>query len=293
MRHDQLFKAVLQNCFEDFMRLFYPDVAERLDFETLRFLEKELFTDFPEGSRREADVVAEVRTREGDPEIVLVHVEVQSRSERDFARRMFRYYAALSLRYPLPVFPVVLYLRGGSGLTEEVYRVALFDREVLRFCFQSVGLAHLDAQEYLEESPLGAALAALMDRSKATSPPELRVEMMSRVLSGGFDEARKELLVNVIESYFGLSETETVRYRELVSRKESRKMEDIDMRGLTWAGEIELKAKSDTLLRQLAKKFGPLSDMTVEKVHTIELEDLDAYLERVVTASSLEEMELA
>jgi len=117
MRHDQLFKAVLQNCFDDFLKLFYPDVAERLDFATLRFLEKELFTDFPEGSRREADVVAEVKTRDGDPELVLVHVEVQSRSERDFGRRMFRYYMALLLRYSAPVFPVVLFLHGGSGLS--------------------------------------------------------------------------------------------------------------------------------------------------------------------------------
>ena len=76
MRHDQLFKAVLQNCFDDFLKLFYPDVAERLDFATLRFLEKELFTDFPEGSRREADIVAEVKTHDGDPEIILVHVEL-------------------------------------------------------------------------------------------------------------------------------------------------------------------------------------------------------------------------
>ena len=34
-----------------------PDVAARLDFTTLEFLDKELFTDFPEGSVREADVV--------------------------------------------------------------------------------------------------------------------------------------------------------------------------------------------------------------------------------------------
>ena len=40
------------------MELFFPDVCERLDFSTLRILEKELFTDFPGGSLREPDVVA-------------------------------------------------------------------------------------------------------------------------------------------------------------------------------------------------------------------------------------------
>ena len=155
MRHDQLFKAVLQNCFDDFLKLFYPDVAERLDFETLRFLEKELFTDFPEGSRREADIVAEVKTHDGDPEIVLVHVEVQARTRGDFARRMFQYYATLWLRHSIPIFPIVIYVRGGYGLTEEVYRQELLGLEQLRFRFASVGLARLDPREYLGESPLG------------------------------------------------------------------------------------------------------------------------------------------
>ncbi len=293
MRHDQLFKAVLQNCFDDFLKLFYPDVAERLDFATLRFLEKELFTDFPEGSRREADIVAEVKTHDGDPELVLVHVEVQSRSERDFGRRMFRYYMALLLRYSAPVFPVVLYLHGGSGLSEEEYRVTVFGREVHRFCYQSIGLAHLDPREYLGESPLGAALAALMDRRKTRAPLELRVEMLTRVSQSALDDARKALLVNVIESYFRLTATEAVRYEQLIPGKENRNMEDTELSALSWASEIELKAKSDLLLKQLTKKFGPLPDGTAEKVHAIEYEEIDSYCERFVTASSLEEMGLA
>ena len=293
MRHDQLFKAVLQNCFDDFLKLFYPDVAERLDFATLRFLEKELFTDFPEGRRREADIVAEVKTHDGDPEIVLVHVEVQARPRGDFARRMFQYYATLWLRHAIPIFPIVVYVRGGYGLTEEVYEQELFGLEQLRFRFASVGLARLDPREYLEESPLGAALAALMDRRRTRAPLALRAEMVMRVLRGGLDDARTALLVNVIESYFGVSAAETERYRELAARKEFQKMEDTELSELTWASKIELKAKSDLLLKQLTKKFGPLPDDTPEKVHAIEYEEIDSYFERILTASSLEEMRLA
>ena len=48
MAHDQFFKDFFRTFFRDFLDLFYPDIAERLDFGSLRFLEKELFTDFPE-----------------------------------------------------------------------------------------------------------------------------------------------------------------------------------------------------------------------------------------------------
>ena len=61
MGHDQLFKEVLKAYFREFLQLFFPDVAEHLDFETRRFLDKEHFTDTTKGSRREilaASIVA-------------------------------------------------------------------------------------------------------------------------------------------------------------------------------------------------------------------------------------------
>jgi len=158
--HDQLFKALLEKFFRDFLELFFPKVAGRLDFGTLVFLDKELFADFPQGPTREVDVVARLETHEGELELVLVHVEVQSRPEKDFARRMFEYSALLWLRDRAPIFPVVLYLQGGNGLTDEEWELSLFGRELSRFRYASVGLAGLRAEEYVETGPLGVALAA-------------------------------------------------------------------------------------------------------------------------------------
>ena len=111
MGHDQFFKDFFRAFFRDFLELFYPEISARLDFGTLRFLEKELFTDFPEGSLREADVVAELETKNGVEELVVVHSEAQLRWERNFGERMFQYYALLWLRYRKPISPIVVYLR--------------------------------------------------------------------------------------------------------------------------------------------------------------------------------------
>jgi hypothetical protein len=99
MGHDQLFKRFFHEFLQDFLELFYPDVAARLDFTTLEFLDKELFTDFPEGSVREADVVARVETHEGVPELILVHIEIQLRPRGVFAYRMYQYYALFRFKY--------------------------------------------------------------------------------------------------------------------------------------------------------------------------------------------------
>ena len=161
MGHDQRFKEFLHVFLRDFLKLFYPHVEKRLDFHNIEFLDKEVFTDLHDGSRREADVVAKLRTGDGKQELVLIHVEIQSRPRRDVNERMFEYYSLLRSRYKIPIFPIVIYLRGGTkGLAVEEYREKLFETEILRFRYQSVRLARLDAEEYLEGGgSVGAALA--------------------------------------------------------------------------------------------------------------------------------------
>jgi predicted transposase/invertase (TIGR01784 family) len=292
MGHDQLFKAVLERLLRDFLELFFPEVAARLDFETLRLHDKEVFANVPAGEVREADVVAQLQTRDGEPEIILVHVEVQARAETDFARRMFEYYALLRLHHRLPVFPIVLYLRGGPESSVEEYREELFGKEQLRFRYRSVALARLSAEEYVGASPLGAALAALMRRGKTRDRLLFRREMLSRVLDSELDDALKYLLVNVIETYFRLSREEVERFRRLISGKEYRKMQEVE---LTYFDELELKGvlkgKRETLLRQLTAKFGPLPEDAVAKIAAVSsASELDTYLDRVLTATSLEEI---
>jgi predicted transposase/invertase (TIGR01784 family) len=301
MSHDQRFKEFLRTFFRDFLKLFYPDVEARLDFDGIEFSETELFTDFPEGKRREADVVAKLTTLDGSPELVLIHVEIQSRPERDFEARMFEYYALLWSRYKVPIFPIVLYLHGGNtGVSHEQYRMQLFGREVLRFRYESIRLERLNAEEYLRQgSPVGAALAALMDRSSSGDIEGLRAWMMQCVVTSELDEARQFLLVNIIQTYFELSKEQIERYQLLIARKEYQKVQDVD---LTWMDKLlhegeekgRLSGKRETLLRLLAQKFGPLPEGITTRIEAFEsVEQLDACLERILVASSLEEMGFA
>ena len=100
--HDQIFKRLIEAFFREFMELFCPDEARVIDFGRVEFLREEHFTDVREGARRRLDLVAKVRLRTGSEKFVLVHGEFEaSRKERDFPRRMFRYFCQLFLRYDL------------------------------------------------------------------------------------------------------------------------------------------------------------------------------------------------
>jgi hypothetical protein len=65
-------------------------------------LNPELGTDIPQAGKRVVDVLARFRFRDAPdeaPSCVLVHVENQASPEVVFAKRMFRYFAAIVLRF--------------------------------------------------------------------------------------------------------------------------------------------------------------------------------------------------
>ena len=115
-----------------------------------------------------------------------------------------------------------------------------------------------------------------------------------RVAASGLDELRKFLLLKVIETYSKLSEDERVRLEHLISRKEYRTVQEVKE---TWSDRLlaegVIKGKRETLLRQLTAKFGPLSPEVIAKVKAVSSAgELDAYLDRLVAAESLEDIGL-
>jgi uncharacterized protein YjiS (DUF1127 family) len=138
-----------------------------------------------------------------------------------------------------------------------------------------------------------------MRRGRASEELELRARMLRRVVSSELEEARQYLLVNVIETYFQLSAEERERFRRLLSRKEDREVQDAE---LTWGDRLIKKGleqglvqgKRETLKRQLAAKFGPLAKELEARVDALSsTEELDRYLDRVLTATTLEDIGLS
>lgn len=312
MPQDQLFKELLRAFFREFLELFYPDVAAGLDFARVTFLDKETFTDLPEGSRREADLVAQVYTIDGTPELILVHTEVQTQRRSEFPYRMFEYYALLRLRHKLPVFPIVVYLApGAGGLVEETYKEILFGRELLLFRYGAVGLPDLSADDYVEQdNPLAPALSALM-RPGATGRALRRALSLRQDAVREVDEARRSLLINIIETYLTLDAEEEAEFRRLVAQPEFEEVKQMitvyEQRGIEQGivqgveqgiaqgvGQGIVRGKRDTLLRQLRRKFGELPESLVARVEAVETEvELDTLLDQVLTAASPNEMRLS
>ncbi len=132
---------------------------------------------------------------------------------------MFQYYGLLRFKYGVPVFPVAVYLQGGKGLTDEQYRETLFGREFLRFQYQTVALARLQAEEYVGSgNAVAAAVAAVMDRENVEDRSTLRLLMEQYVRKAMVGDAREYLLLDIIKTYSSSSparrKVSTNRFRD-------------------------------------------------------------------------------
>jgi hypothetical protein len=293
--HDQLFKQVLEAFFPDFLRLFDPDTAARLDLTTVTFRNPEVFIDLPQGERRTADVVAEVRSLEGEPELVIVHVEIQREREPQFSRRMFQYYVALRQRENKPVIPIALvFYAGREGIAREEYEEAVFGEPIMTFRYLQISLPLLRAEDYVQaEQVLGAGLASVM-RLPRDRQAQIRLHLacLRRVhdaeRSGQVNAARTFLLVNLVATYLPLTDEEREALRVQLSQEGDVTMEATE---LTWADRISLRARREYVRRAIQLRFGRVSPEVDALVEATETEEgLTALFDRAVVAQTEDEL---
>jgi hypothetical protein len=316
--HDQHFKRLLQVCFADLVRIVAPRLAPKLRLGSPTFLDKEHFTDVREGEHRRLDLVAQVASVRGDPEIVIVHVEVEARARRDMGHRLLAYAMQLWLRHGRSIVPIVIYLRGGKpDVSREKVRLTTFGTTLLVFRYFAFGLAPSRAAAYLQRpEPLAWALAALMGRGDL-SRVEHRLACLEPIAQAEIDDARRLLLANCVETYVQLNEAERGEYEILLDREENREVAVMERtllttldraaqrgydeglekglaRGLT-EGERKGKreGKRELLLDLLGRRFGPLPQATVQRVQALTSpEELSRLAERVLDARSLDDLGL-
>lgn len=313
--HDQLFKELIGTFLSDFLRLIAPETAARLDLSRWKLLDKEAFTDWPRGRRRELDLLAEIALREGEG-AALVHVEVELRARTGMGSRLASYYMQLRLRHHLPVLPVLLCLRRGRpGVFLEQVTDAALGPEIGTFRYYIFCLAGCGAEDYLARpEPLAWALAALMRPKKGLSPAEHKAACLRRIFAAPeIDELRRFLLAHCVETYLELQGRDAEELEILWSRE--RNLEERAM-FMTWSERLEAKGLEkgreqglekgreqglekgleqirQILLRQLSLRFGRIPESVRQRIHAIRsVERLTGIAEQVLVAGSLDEIDL-
>jgi hypothetical protein len=297
--HDQRLKVLLKEFFGQFFLCFFPAWAERFDFTSVEWLDKEVFLAPPQGEKRQLDLVAKLRLRPGAPPpcegmtelVALVHVEVETRQSAAALRpRMFEYYTVLRRDTGLPVLPIGLFLRVGlEGVGWDAYEEFFWEHRILRFEYAYVGLPALSAEQYATgEQLLGVALSQLM-RVPAERRAELFAEGLKRIVRSGENDRRRELLRECLEAYSELDPAQRERFHALL---DTAPYQEVKTSMITTYERGIVQGQRITALLQLEEKFGPLSPAVRQRVEALSPDELRQLTLDFVKAQSLKDLRL-
>ena len=268
MDHDRLFKELLTTFLPEFLELFCPELAAKLDPGSLEFLDKEIFTDVTHGERHEADIVASARFR-GEGLGFLIHVEPQARRQTNFRRRMFTYFARFHEKYDLPVYPIALFSHRSTRREPDEYRIDFPDLKVLAFQFRVVQLSRLKWRDFLDRmNPIVAALMSNMAMNPVERPL-VKLACLRMLAKLQLDPARRRLISGFIDEYLQLTIEEKHEFQAELAKLVPQEKESVMEIVTSWMKEgleqgLE-QGERTLLLRLLRKKLDGLDRATGEE----------------------------
>jgi len=277
INHDRLFKELLTTFFVEFIELFFPDIIEYLEADSLEFIDKEIFTDITAGARREADLLVKCRFQ-GRETFFLIHLEHQSKREKDFARRMFFYFARLTEKFALPVFPIALFSYDKPQTKEKSqYMVDFPHRKVVEFNFAVIQLNRLDWRDFLlRDNPAASALMAKMGietEDRVTAKKEC-LRMIARLK---LDPARAQLLSGFVDSYISLLEAERKKLETEMQKLPSKEKEEVMEIMTSWKEEGVQMGKVELLNILLKEKIGRVNKNVQKQINKLSTEQLTEF----------------
>jgi hypothetical protein len=298
VRHDRLFKELLGVFLGEFLELFAPELAREIEPGSLDLKPTELPRDLTEGTGYDVDVLAQARLRGAGPEpgaYVLVHVETQDYSQRDFARRMFRYFSAIGLKHELPIYPIALFSFERPQRRQAArYDIRLPGLHVLGFRFRTVQLNRLDWRAFLKlPNPVAAALMARM-RIPRAERVRVKAACVRALGALNLDRARLHLASGFVDVYLRLSEEEQKLFEAELQQLPEGEREKVMEIITSWMEEGLEKGREEgrrLVLRQLTRRLGELPEVVADRVRSLSPADLEVLAESLLdfqTAGDLE-----
>jgi len=266
--HDRLFKELLATFFQDFIELFFPQVAAVIDFGHIKFLQQEVFTDVTAGEKRKVDLLVETKLRgeyADEDGLIIIHPESQATRQPEFPERLFVYFSRLYEKYRRRIVPIAIFSYDGyPRVTEpDEFSVTLPFLDVLHFRYYSLELRKLQWREYASrDNPVAAALLSKMHYNEKECV-QVKLEVYRMIARLQLDPAREQLISGFFETYMQLTEPEEQQLRQELHKLEPHEEEWI-MRIMTsyerkgWiegekAGEV--KGKIEMLCKYVTACF--------------------------------------
>jgi predicted transposase/invertase (TIGR01784 family) len=275
--HDQLFKQLLSTFFIEFMELFFPQIANAIERDSIGFLPQEYFTDLIAGERKIIDLLVQVRLA-GHEVGFLVLIEAQATSQTNFPQRLFFYFAKLHQQYLQRIYPIVLFSFDEPYRAQaNQYTIEFDDWQVMQFNFRAIQLNRLNWRDYLaQHNPVAAALMAKMQIAVGDRP-KVKAECLRLLATLQLDPARTALISGFVDTYLRLNQPEQEIFQAEIGKMNAPEQERIMQIVTSWMEQGIEQGERSLILRQLSCRLGDLPEdvrMQLNQLSITQLETL-------------------
>ena len=218
---DQLTKRLVKLFFKDFLDFFYPELVKIINFNSIDFIDKELYSDQIEGEETISDILAKVQLTDGKEEMVLIHLEIQSTKDTDIPKRMYRYFSNIWMEYELPVFAFALFIDEAKWRKpiSNVFKVEFMGTK-LTYEYELKKTKNYYYRDYMDhENPITAALMTRMDFGK-DSRALAKAEALKKVEKYNLTELQKETIINFIDKLLYLKPKEKKEFKKIIKQEQ-------------------------------------------------------------------------
>lgn len=289
--HDQNFKNLILDYPRQALELFAPEEHAALGpgVKIVPIRQEQLKERL--GDRfRELDVPLLVEWPDGRREALLFVLEEESNSSRFSIGRLVHYCLDLAELYDTDrVVPIVIFLNKAGHVPGRL-RLGSDQHTYLDFRYVKCELSALPYELWQDSDNIVARL----NLPNMHWPKALKVEIYAKAIRGLLslepDWNRRRKYVDFVDIYTNLTDNERQRYAQEY-QQENDEMAGFAERFTNIGLEKGRRQEAATMLtRFLTKRFGPLDDVTQERVNSASVEQLEAWSDRVLDAETLAEV---
>jgi predicted transposase/invertase (TIGR01784 family) len=217
-KDDLLWKGIIEDMPHYFIRFFFPENHELIDFERgFEFLDKELEELFPIDNPdhpRFVDKLIKAFTLDGTEEWILIHIEVQGQTDHDFGKRMYTYFYRLLDRYQKPVTALAIFTDDKPGYKPDHYHYEFMGTsQTYRFNTYKI-LEQQEESLAVHPNPFAlvvlTVLVAIKNRKAGDERlMQLKIDLFRRMLARNMDKTTMRALANFLKMYVHFSKPDT------------------------------------------------------------------------------------
>ena len=293
-KKDYLWKGILEDIFDDFLRFMHPNADDIFDFERgITFLDKELEQLFPpqedEFAAKIVDKLAKLYTREGNEEWVLIHCEVQGEYKSDFPHRMYTYFSRIFDKYGKRVSAYAILAEETTKMRTNKYTNEFLSTK-LEYQYNVYKISQQSEAELLKsDNPFAMVVLTVRSVLKSkglndTALMEIKLKLARLFLAKSFPKEKIRMIMNFLKSYIHFENTENniIFDKELQQitgrRTETMGLEEMilverERRGMKQGVEQGMESKKrEIIINMIQKKF---TDEIIADIANVSLEYIE------------------